>query len=291
MFQTEWPVLLVDDDSDVLAVSKLAMKNFVIDGVPIKLFTASSKAEAIELLNGPLNGSPLPYVSVAFIDVVMETNHAGLELCQHIRETLLNRLTQIYIRTGQPGLAPERDVIDRYDINGYFAKSEMSEDKLYSLVKAGIRQFDSASMAILEFDVIGRAMAASNSIQDIQQAIGQVLGHIAIGPPGSNRANGYEIKVGLFEGDRLLGGNYSEPDALAERNRLIGLGLQPLNPNGDAYAQDGHSHLVKAAATDKHGDVWHLGRFPSTPSPADTVVLLNFTKVLASICRLAAHTH
>ncbi len=288
MFQTEWPVLLVDDDPDVLAVSKLAMKNFVIDGVPIKLFTASSKAEALKLLGGPLGASALPYVSVAFIDVVMETDHAGLELCQHIRETMLNRLTQIYIRTGQPGLAPERDVIDRYDINGYFAKAEMTEDKLYSLVKAGIRQFDSASMAILEFQVIGGAMAASDSIEGIQQAIGQMLGQIAVGPPGANRTNGYQIKVGLFEGDRLLGGNYSEAEAVAERNRLIRLGLRPLSSHGDAYVQDGQHHLVKAAATDKHGDVWHLGQFPSIPSPADTMVLLTFTKALASIYKHAS---
>jgi hypothetical protein len=41
-------------------------------------------------------------------------------------------MTTIYVRTGQPGLAPERDVIDRYDINGYFSKAETTEDKLYS---------------------------------------------------------------------------------------------------------------------------------------------------------------
>jgi hypothetical protein len=76
MFQTEWPVLLVDDDPDVLAVSKLAMKSFEIDGVPIKLFTATSKDEAVKLLSGPLGSTALPYVSVAFIDVVMETDHA-----------------------------------------------------------------------------------------------------------------------------------------------------------------------------------------------------------------------
>ena len=114
MFQTEWPVLLVDDDPDVLAVSKLAMKSFEIDGVPIKLFTATSKDEAVKLLSGPLGSTALPYVSVAFIDVVMETDHAGLELCRYIRETQMNRMTTIYVRTGQPGLARERDVIDRY---------------------------------------------------------------------------------------------------------------------------------------------------------------------------------
>jgi CheY-like chemotaxis protein len=153
MFQTEWPVLLVDDDPDVLAVSKLAMKSFEIDGVPIELFTAASKDEAVKLLSGPLGSTALPYVSVAFIDVVIETDHAGLDLCRYIRETQMNRMTTIYVRTGQPGLAPERDVIDRYDINGYFSKAETTEDKLYSLVKAGIRQFDFASMTVLEFQV------------------------------------------------------------------------------------------------------------------------------------------
>src|SRR3984893_11959559 len=210
MFQAEWPVLLVDDDPDVLAVSKLAMKNFNVDGVPIKLFTAASKAEAVELLHGPLGGTVFPYVGVAFIDVVMETDQAGLDLCQYIRDTLRNRLTQIYIRTGQPGVAPERAVIDRYDINGYFSKAEMTEDKLYSLVKAGIRQFDFASMTVLEFQVIGSAIAAGGSVECLQRAIGEVLGQIPRDPTGApTRLGGYDIRVGLFEGDRLLGGNYN----------------------------------------------------------------------------------
>jgi CheY-like chemotaxis protein len=284
MFQTEWPVLLVDDDPDVLAVSKLAMKSFEIDGVPIRLFTATSKEEAVKLLSGPLGSTALPYISVAFIDVVMETDHAGLDLCRYIRETQMNRITTIYVRTGQPGIAPERDVIDRYDINGYFSKVETSEDKLYSLVKAGIRQFDFASMTVLEFQVIGRAMAAGGSVQSLQRAIGEVLGQIPVDPTGApSRVGGYDIRVGLFEGDRLLGGNYDPKEAVAERDRLVRLGLKPLNKSGDGYVQDGHHHLVKAAATDTHGDVWHLGRFPGVPSPGDTLILLNFTKALATI--------
>ena len=77
--------------------------------------------------------------SVALIDVVMETDHAGLELCQYIREVMQNRFLQIFVRTGQPGVAPERTVIDRYDIQGYLSKAEATEDKLYTVVKAGAR--------------------------------------------------------------------------------------------------------------------------------------------------------
>jgi hypothetical protein len=63
----------------------------------------------------------------------------------------------------------------------------------------------------------------------------------------------------------------------------MGIVSRPLNKSGDGYVQDGHHHLVKAAATDTNGDVWHLGRFPAVPSPGDTLILLNFTKALATI--------
>ncbi len=110
MFEKEIPVLLVDDEPDVLAVSQLAMKGFEVFGLPVRLYTAESKAKAIELLESEFAvaaqiGAKL---NVAFIDVVMETDSAGLELCDYIRNTLGNRFTQIYIRTGQPGMAPER---------------------------------------------------------------------------------------------------------------------------------------------------------------------------------------
>jgi CheY-like chemotaxis protein len=286
MFQTEWPVLIVDDDADVLAVSKLAMKSFEIDGIPIKLFTATSKAEAVELLSGSLGGTVLPYIAVAFIDVVMETDQAGLDLCRYIRETQRNRLTQIYIRTGQPGVAPERDVIDRYDINGYFTKVEATEDKLYSLVKAGIRQFDFASMAVVEFNVVTQCIANADSLGSLQRTLSGLLGQIPLDPQGApTRALAYNCRVVLLDGDGVVGGTYSQAEAIAERDRLVRIGLQPLTPVGDAYVQDGHDHLVKAAATDVHGEAWHLGRFPGIPSPGDTLLLLNFTKAIATLAK------
>ena len=128
MFVREWEILLVDDEPDVLSVSKLAMKNIVVDGAGLRIHTARSKAEAIEKLDTEfaLQGG-LTSLAVAFIDVVMETDTAGLDLCQYIRDNH-GYYTQLYIRTGQPGVAPERAVIDRYEINGYFTKVEMTEE-------------------------------------------------------------------------------------------------------------------------------------------------------------------
>ena len=139
MFFKEWEVLLVDDEPDVLRVSSLAMKHFQVYGLPLRLHTAKSKAEALQVF--ATSPAQVPAIAVAFVDVVMETDHAGLDLCQALREEHKNVVTQLFIRTGQPGTAPERSVMDRYDINGYFTKVEATEDKLYSLVKSGVRQY------------------------------------------------------------------------------------------------------------------------------------------------------
>ncbi len=131
--------MLVDDEPDVHEVSRLAMRSFRVYGLPIRVHSAASKAEGIEVLNGLTLGRPeISMASVALIDVVMETDHAGLELCDYIRNEMKNRTLQIYVRTGQPGVAPERTVLDRYDIQGYLSKHEATADKLYTVVKAGV---------------------------------------------------------------------------------------------------------------------------------------------------------
>ncbi len=74
------------------------------DGLPLKLHTAASKADVIDYLDEEPGLSSA--MAVAFIDVVMETDSAGLDLCEYIREELKNKRMQLFIRTGQPGLAP-----------------------------------------------------------------------------------------------------------------------------------------------------------------------------------------
>src|SRR5688500_18109956 len=104
MFNTSWPILIVDDEPDVLRLSKLVMQDFTVYGLPLELHTAASKAEALELMKTELTpvlpSVPAPRVAVAFIDVVMESDTSGLELCEHIRDTMGNKVVQLFIRTG-----------------------------------------------------------------------------------------------------------------------------------------------------------------------------------------------
>jgi CheY-like chemotaxis protein len=171
MIQKEWPVLVVDDEPDVLEVTRLVLKDLQVDGVRLKLVTASSKAEAVQLLTQSSGPPAAPFIAVALIDVVMETDHAGLELCEYIRKTQKNSTTQLYIRTGQAGVAPERSVIDRYDINGYFTKIEAVQDKLYSVVKSGVRQHEFLTNSLVLFQIL--TQAAGQSRMGIAETLGR----------------------------------------------------------------------------------------------------------------------
>lgn len=130
-----WKVLLVDDEPDVHEVSRLILAGLGFEGRPVELLSAGSAAQARELL--ARHGD----VALALVDVVMETDDAGIALVHHIREQLRDHDMQIVLRTGQPGMAPEREIVPQYEVNGYFLKTEITAQRLQSIVIAGLRGF------------------------------------------------------------------------------------------------------------------------------------------------------
>ncbi|MCW5665235.1 MAG: EAL domain-containing protein [Piscinibacter sp.] len=132
---SRWKVLLVDDEPDVHEVSRLILAGLGFEGRPVELLSAGSAAQARELL--AQHGD----VALALVDVVMETDDAGIALVRHIREQLDDHDMQIVLRTGQPGMAPEREIVPHYEVNGYFLKTEITAQRLQSIVIAGLRGF------------------------------------------------------------------------------------------------------------------------------------------------------
>ncbi len=130
-----WKIMLVDDEPDIHAVIHLTLQDLQMDGRPLQLLDANSAAEAKDLL------VQHPDVALILLDVVMETSKAGLELVNHIRHDLCNRRVRIMVITGQPGYAPQRDVIMDYEIDDYRLKSDLSADKLFTGVYASLRSF------------------------------------------------------------------------------------------------------------------------------------------------------
>ena len=255
MLFKEWEVLLVDDEPDVLAISKLAMNNIEIYGLPLKIRTAASKAEAIEIIRQA--PEMVPKLAVAFIDVVMETDHAGLELCQYIREELGNDVTQLYIRTGQPGVTTEREVMDRYDINGYFTKIEMTEDKLYSLAKSGVRQFLWSWSAFALNNALNGYIANSESREQLMQFSRQLVEGVfseSSGGETSDVDSYHNMYAGWMEGKLEVATGWNEEQAVEVRDRLSQMEGVALGPDGDHYIQDGNNFLIKIAPTENKAE-------------------------------------
>ncbi len=133
-------ILIVDDEVDVHSVTRLALRNVSFRGRPLELMSAYSGAEAFEVLKD--HGD----IALVLLDVVMETEDAGLRLVGRIRDELNNHLVRIVLRTGQPGQAPEQQVIIDYDINDYKAKTELTTQKLFTTVIASMRAYESLLM-------------------------------------------------------------------------------------------------------------------------------------------------
>lgn len=132
---TPWIILIVDDDTEVHSFTKLALRNFTYDQQPLQFLSAYSAKEAAEILKKHDD------IAVILLDVVMETPTAGLDLVETIRYHFNNTMTRIIIRTGQPGVAPERYVIDHYDINDYKEKTELTSDRLYVTIRSALSQY------------------------------------------------------------------------------------------------------------------------------------------------------
>jgi len=130
-----WKVLVVDDDDEVQLVTKLVLSGFEFLGRPVVLLPAMSGIEAIERLKKN------PDIAVAIIDVVMEREDSGLDLVKIIRGLLNNQLLRVILRTGQPGVAPERDIVVKYDINDYKEKTELTSQKLQTSLITALRSW------------------------------------------------------------------------------------------------------------------------------------------------------
>jgi CheY-like chemotaxis protein len=130
-----WIILIIDDEPGVHDITKLALQRFSFEGRGLDILSAFSAKEGREVLNNRDD------VAMILLDVVMETDHAGLDLARQIRDDLDNDDVRIVLRTGQPGMAPEEDVILAFDINDYRAKTELTSQRLFTTVVNALRSY------------------------------------------------------------------------------------------------------------------------------------------------------
>src|SRR4051794_30364600 len=131
----KWKIAVIDDDPAVHDGTRFALSDYNLNGQGLEILSAHSAAEGRKLMAAHRD------IAAVLLDVIMETDVAGLELVEYIRNELQNETVRIILRTGQPGQAPERRVIVQYDINDYKAKTELTADKLFTSLTAALRSY------------------------------------------------------------------------------------------------------------------------------------------------------
>ncbi|MBF0627169.1 MAG: DUF3369 domain-containing protein [Magnetococcales bacterium] len=165
-----WKIMVIDDDPDLHPLTRLVLKNLVFDGRAMAFIHGYSGADARRLMQEH------PDTAVILLDVVMESDREGLEVVRYIREELNNPWVRIILRTGQPGLAPEAEVIAAYDINDYKDKVNLSNQGLITAVTASLRTFKLLDTIERTHQGMRRIIAASGSLYELHS-----LGHLAQG--------------------------------------------------------------------------------------------------------------
>lgn len=156
-----WWVLIVDDDESIHQITSLVLRGFQFEARPVQLIHAYSAKQAEQIL-----ASGEPEIALAIIDVVMESNHAGLDLVKTIRQQLELAQIRLILRTGQPGEAPEEHVIRDYDINDYKNKTEVTAIKLKTMLYSALRSY--RDLCIIDNNKRGLEKVIASTVQFLE---------------------------------------------------------------------------------------------------------------------------
>jgi len=160
--EIKWKVLIIDDDKEVHTVTKMALRRFTFDGKGIEFLSAYSATEGKKILSENMD------TAVILLDVVMEEEDSGLQMARYIRTELNNHLVRIILRTGQPGQAPEHQVVVEYDINDYKEKTELTAQKLHTTLVTTLRSFRDMSIIEVNRRSLKKIIESSASMFELQ---------------------------------------------------------------------------------------------------------------------------
>lgn len=207
-----WTVLIVDDEPEIHQITLLALRDFSFLQHKLQFISAYSAAEARHILEENNN------IALILLDVVMETDDAGLVLVRYIREHLQNQLVRIILRTGQPGQAPEHRIVLDYDINDYRAKTELTVQRLTTSVVSALRAYMAIEqLAQLNENLEQQVQARTEQLQASNQQLQQSLAELEAGekagkqvqfkllPPSQLNCAEYQFSHALYPSEFMSG--------------------------------------------------------------------------------------
>ena len=133
--EKHWKILVIDNEPDVHNLIRFTLRDYTFQGKVLEVLSAQSAQEAKALLQ------QYPETAIILLDVVMEMPDTGLKLVEYVRQSLHNHLMRIILITGQPGSAPEKEIITKHDINDYINKTDLLEQRLFTTITTSLRTY------------------------------------------------------------------------------------------------------------------------------------------------------
>ncbi|MEQ3638604.1 MAG: DUF3369 domain-containing protein [Alteromonas sp.] len=286
-----WKILIVDDEPEVHTVTKLVLNDFILNGKTIEFISANSGEEAKAMFREHND------IAVVLLDVVMETDDAGLQVANYVRNELDNHFTRIILRTGQPGQAPEKDVIINYDINDYKSKTELTAQKLFTVIIAALRSY--RDIMVIEENRAGLEkiidasvdLFSSQSLEKFMQGIIQQLASILgcskdaayITTAVATTSRTLDVDNNKMDDDELYvfagNGEYSSKEGLLLKNAIndkeYALCVQAMQDKQIVYAED---HVVAYCNSKSHkGALLYLSGLPRRLCESDKHLIKRFS--------------
>lgn len=235
-----WSVLIVDDEPEMHQVTLMALRDFSFQQRKINFISAYSAAEAKKILHQDND------IALILLDVVMESDDAGLLLVQYIRDTLQNHLVRIILRTGQPGQAPEQRVVQDYDINDYRSKTELTVQRLTTTVVSALRSFTAIQqLAQLNQTLEAKVAARTRELEAANAQLKKTVAELEAG----ERA-GKQVQFKLLPAQEFMHGDYQFSHALQPSDFMSGDFVDYFALNEDKvvfYIADVSGHGVASA--------------------------------------------
>lgn len=171
-----WKVVIVDDDPEVHNITQLSLADFKFEGKEIEFVNLYSGIDAKQYFRENND------VALVLLDVVMESDDAGLKVADYLRKELQNTYTRIVLRTGQPGSAPEHSIFQNYDIDGYIAKTNMTVNVLKQSMYIALRSYRDL-LRIQNYqkglEVVVSAITNLNQLDDVMSLSKSILAQIS----------------------------------------------------------------------------------------------------------------
>lgn len=134
--KNKWTILIVDDEEAIHENLRFTLRHMVYGNEGVELMHAYTAAEAQKIIVAH------PAIAVVILDVMMERDDAGLKFVHFLRDDANNQDTRVLLYTGQPSIAPKRDVAEQYTIDGYLDKNSTDNNDCYVAVRLALKCYE-----------------------------------------------------------------------------------------------------------------------------------------------------